>query len=73
MNERKLWYAVIYNDDYDWDLGSFDLEEAKAIAKKWGATKIAVIDAGYDEEGNATAAPFCAEVINRDSNGNFYL
>lgn len=31
---NKLWYAVQHGDNYDWDNGSFDLEEAKDLANK---------------------------------------
>ena len=47
---NKLWYAVMRDrDDNDWGYGSFDLEEAKAMARNMGgAAYIVVIDDGDD-------------------------
>lgn len=58
------WYAVQRDPSDDWSTGSFDLEEAKALARKYrddpdyGAEDplIAVID-------NALEHPFCTEEI----------
>jgi hypothetical protein len=58
------WYAVQRDPSDDWSAGSFDLEEAKALARKYrddpdyGAEDplIAVID-------NALEHPFCTEEI----------
>lgn len=58
------WYAVQRDPTDDWSTGSFDLEEAKALARKYrddpdyGAEDplIAVID-------NALEHPFCTEEI----------
>lgn len=62
----KYWYAVMMDrEDNDWGTGSFDLEEAKAMVRanypKDGY--IAVIDANYDEDGNATTDGECIEEI----------
>lgn len=62
--EKKLWYAVMRdNEDYDWGTGSFSLEEAEEMVKNYPEGYIAVIDANYDEEGNATTDPICVEEI----------
>lgn len=47
---NKLWYAVMRDrDDNDWGYGSFDLEEAKAMARNLGGDAyIVVIDDGDD-------------------------
>ena len=31
---EKIWYAVQTGNNYEWDNGSFDLDEAKALAEK---------------------------------------
>ena len=60
----KYWYAVQMNrEDNDWGTGSFDLDEAKEMAKKYPEGLIAVIDGGYDENGNATTGPICVDEI----------
>lgn len=64
--EKKLWYAVLENrEDNDWGTGSFDLDEAKAMLKKWYPEDgiIAVIDGKYDEDGNETADPICVDEL----------
>ena len=30
--EKKLWYAVVTNNDPDWGYGSYDKEEAREMA-----------------------------------------
>lgn len=30
--EKKLWYAVVTNNDPDWGYGSYDKEEARQMA-----------------------------------------
>ena len=41
----KLWYAVeMDREDNDWGTGSYDLDEAKAMAEDMNALLIAVID-----------------------------
>lgn len=53
---NNYWYAVMKdNDDYDWDYGSYDLEEAKEMVKNYPDGYIAVIDEGGD--------PICVEEI----------
>lgn len=44
--EKKIWYAVLRdNEDNDWGYGSFDIEEAKRMARDMGEEAyIAVID-----------------------------
>lgn len=62
----KLWYAVMRDcDDTDWGTGSFDLEEAKAmLLRDYPDTGyIAVIDANYDDNGNATTDGICVDEI----------
>lgn len=60
----KFWYAVMMDrDDNDWGTGSFDLDEAKEMARKYDGAYIAVIDANYDEDGNATTDGVCVEEI----------
>lgn len=54
--ESKLWYAAMMDREDDWGTGSYDLEEAKAIARKIGAALIAVID-------NSTSNPVCVDEI----------
>ena len=51
------WYAVMTdNNDSDWGTGSYDLEEAKAMARNYGKEAfIAVIEEGND--------PVCIEEI----------
>lgn len=45
----KYWYAIQRNEeDNDWGTGSYDLEEAKKMAKAAGCKKIAVIDESGD-------------------------
>lgn len=64
----KYWYAVMMDrEDTDWGTGSFDLEEAKTMAKKYNDGYIAVIDANYDENGNATTDGVCVgEIMQED-------
>ena len=60
----KYWYAVMMDrEDTDWGYGSFDLDEAKAKASKYPESYIAVIDGGYDEDGNETTDPICVDEI----------
>lgn len=54
--EYKYWYAVMRdNDDTDWGYGSYDLDQAKEMVKKFPEGYIAVIDEGPD--------PVCVEEI----------
>jgi len=48
--DAPLWYAVMkdQNDD-DWGTGSYNLAEAKAMARKYPEGYIAVIEIGIDE------------------------
>ena len=61
----KYWYAVMMDrEDNDWGTGSFDIAEAKAKAITMGCDAyIAVIDGGYDAQGNATTDPVCVDEI----------
>ena len=56
----KLWYAVMANrEDTDWGTGSYDLEEAKAKCRDYGAEAyIAVIAEGEN--------PVCIEEITQE-------
>lgn len=56
---KKYWYAVLMDeDDNDWGTGSYDLDEAKKMARKYEDGMIAVIDEGND--------PICVEIIRRE-------
>lgn len=47
--ENKIWYAVMKDmDDDDWGYGSFNLQEAMEMVKKYPEGYIAVIDDGRD-------------------------
>ena len=47
--ENNYWYAVMRdNDDDDWGTGSYSLDEAKEMVKKYPDGYIAVIDEGND-------------------------
>lgn len=60
----KHFYAVMTDrEDTDWGTGSFDLDQAKEMAKKYENGFIAVIDAGYDADGNATTDGVCIDEI----------
>lgn len=65
---KKLWYAVMRDsEDTDWGYGSFDLDEAKEMAKTLGdEAYIAAIDGGYDESGNATTDPIEVWELHQD-------
>lgn len=51
---KKIWYAVMSNrEDNDWGTGSYDLDEAKSIAREYRAggnaeAYIAMIEEGDD-------------------------
>lgn len=53
----KLWYAALTDrEDIDWGSGSFDFDEAVAMAKEYGDDSLIVaIDGHYDDDGNATS------------------
>lgn len=54
--ENTYWYAVMTdNDDSDWGYGSYDLDEAREMLKKYPDGYIAVIEMGND--------PICVEEI----------
>lgn len=53
---QKLWYAVQNESQDAWDYGSYDLQEAKEMAKQAGAKLLAVIE-------NAETDPFCVDEI----------
>ena len=64
MENKKLWYAILRDeDDNDWGTGSFDKEETITVAKAHNFKRIAVVDADYDDEGNETTDPLCIEII----------
>jgi len=48
--ENKKWYAVQLQSSDEWDNGSADFEEAKAMLKKQGCGQIAVIVNDFCEE-----------------------
>jgi hypothetical protein len=54
------WYAVLATSEDDWSKGSFDIDEAKAMAreirKKHPGAMIAIID-------NSLDYPFCSDTI----------
>lgn len=63
----KYWYAVMMDrEDNDWGTGSFDLDTAKEMARKYENGYIAVIDANYDEDGNPTTDGECIEEIKQE-------
>lgn len=54
--KNRLWYAVMQdNEDNDWGYGSYDLDEAMEMVKKYPEGYIAVIEEGND--------PICIEEI----------
>ena len=64
MENKKLWYAILRDEeDNDWGSGSFDKDEAIEMAKRQNFKYIAVINADYDDKGNATTDPLCIEII----------
>lgn len=67
--EVKYWYAVTEGTNCeDWDVGSFDLNEAIKIANDRERDTILVIDAGYRKDGTATKDAFCVEELHRGIN-----
>ncbi len=57
--DNKYWYAVEMDaEDNDWGDGSYDLEEAKEMARKYPEGQIAVIKEGDD--------PICVGIITQD-------
>lgn len=64
---KKYWYAVMQDrEDNDWGTGSFDLDDAKEMCRKYPEGYIAVIDGGYDEGGNETTDPICINEIEQE-------
>lgn len=68
---KKLWYAVMQDrEDLDWGYGAFDVKEAKEMLKNMledhPAAYIVLIDAKYDEYGNATREPMAIDEITRE-------
>lgn len=58
--KKKNWYAVMKDEYSDWGDGSFDWDEAVAMANSDEEyTLIAEIDGNYDENGNATSDTEC--------------
>ncbi len=56
---EKYWYAVqTDSEDNDWGYGSYDLGEAKAMAKEYEDGQIAVIS----EDGD----PICVAIITKE-------
>lgn len=59
------WYAVMEDDDDDdWGTGSYDLDEAKEMVKKYPNGYIAIIDEHIDENGPHN--PTCVGEIRGD-------
>ena len=59
MDNIKLWYAVMRDrDDDDWGTGSFDLETAKELCRKYPEGYIAVIQEGSN--------PVCIDEIEQE-------
>ena len=57
--DNRYWYAVERDEeDNDWGTGSYDLEEAKEMARKYPEGQIAVIEEGND--------PICVNIITQD-------
>ena len=52
----KLWYAAMRDSEDEWGNGSFDFDEAAAMAKEYGDDSLIVaVDGNYDDDGNATS------------------
>ena len=67
MEEKKLWYAILRDEeDNDWGTGSFNKEQAIEMAKAVNFKLVAVIDGGYNESGNEATDPICVEIITVD-------
>ncbi len=63
--EQKYWYAIISNPEFpDYDNGSYNLDEAKMMANKYGYKEIAVID-NYDGD------DFCVEAYVLDEENDW--
>lgn len=61
---NKYWYAILMDkEDADWGTGSFDRDEAKQMLAQYPDGLIAVIDGGYNEDGEPTSDPICIEEI----------
>lgn len=65
MESKKYWYAVQFDRDDDLGTGSFNLDESIAIANRNSAEIIAVIDANYNDDGEATSDYICVEELTR--------
>lgn len=60
----KLWYAIQQDvNDNDQGTGSFNLEEAKEMCKIYNCTRIAVIEAHYDDNWTPTSDTLCIDII----------
>lgn len=70
MEKRKYWYAIVDEPlDNEWGFGSFDLREARRMLYEINdsdeangflrGARIAVIDGGFDYNGNPTRDPIC--------------
>lgn len=56
---KRLWYAAVTDDDNDCGCGSFNIDEAKELCKRYGDDYyIAVIEEGND--------PVCIREIRRE-------
>lgn len=69
MTNEKYWYAEMRDaEDDDWGTGTFDRSEAEEWLKacKNEDAYIAVIDGGYDENGNQTADTLCIDEIRKE-------
>lgn len=67
MTSTRIFYAVLRDeDDIDWGYGSYNLDEAKRMAKKYGfEAYIAVICENYDEKGNVHDT-LCVDVLHQE-------
>lgn len=66
MKQDRYYYAVQTKDYTDWDLGSYDWEEAVKIAEEAGEDAIIV------EIENAETDPFCTAEYHRNDLGEWY-
>lgn len=59
------WYAVEHDaEDNDWGTGSFDLNEAKKMAKDYGSdARIAVISGWAEHQDDELQDTECKEII----------
>ncbi len=66
---NKLWYAVMRDyEDTDWGTGSFDLEEAKEMARMEESDDayVVAIDGEYNDDGDPTTDPVAVWELHGD-------